>query len=147
MANVNEKHPAKPEGIGWLTPYLAVRDVEGAMDFYAKAFGFEKSQTMPGPDGKLMHGAMKYKGMDIIMMGPEDETCKAPITSKTSCSINLYVYCDDVDQAFGVAKKGGAKVISEPEDMFWGDRIAQFADMDGYRWTFATHVREMVQQK
>ena len=26
--------------------------------------------------------------------------------------------------------------------MFWGDRIAQFSDPDGYRWMFATNVAD-----
>ena len=45
------------------------------------------------------------------------------------------------------AKASGAKLISEPEDMFWGDRMAQMEDLEGYLWVFATKVGEFESEK
>ena len=52
-----------------ITPYLLYEDVDGALKFLAKAFGFKKyGARMSGPDGKTNHAAMQL-GDDLIMMG------------------------------------------------------------------------------
>lgn len=33
-------------------------------------------------------------------------------------------------------------VLSEPEDMFWGDRVTRLQDDDGHTWSLATRVAE-----
>ncbi|MBD3333015.1 VOC family protein, partial [candidate division GN15 bacterium] len=62
--------PPKPEGMSWVTPMLTVKDMRGSLDFYAKAFGFEKSFEMPDDNGNLMHAEMRYRGQSM-MFGPE----------------------------------------------------------------------------
>jgi len=131
--------------MSWLTPALTVRNVTEAMDFYEKAFGFEKGEAVPGPDGSIIHGAMKYQGSVVVMLGPENTPggkCKSPATLKIDCPFCLYVYCDDVDALYRRAERAGTKVVSQPADMFWGDRTASFDDPDGYHWTFATNVAD-----
>jgi uncharacterized glyoxalase superfamily protein PhnB len=138
-----KKREPRPVGMPWLIPYLTVRDVAEAINFYENAFGFDKSYTMEGQDGRTIHGSLKYQGMTVIMVGSEGAyggKCKSPASTKADCPINLYVYCPDIDALYHQAKDAGAKVVSEPADMFWGDRTAQFEDPDGYRWTFATNV-------
>jgi PhnB protein len=142
---VQEKRAPKPTEMLWLTPYLTVRDIPTAMDFYEKMFGFEKHETIPGEDGRIVHGSMKYHDSVVVMFGIEGafgEKSKSPATSRTESPVGLYVYCDDVDALYTCAKEGGAEIISEPKDMFWGDRIVQFRDPDGYRWTFARNVAD-----
>jgi len=151
-AQTQKDRTPRPAGMSWLIPALPVKDVQRAMDFLEKAFGFESAMAMPGPDGKLIHGAVKYKGEVIAMFGPEDacdnpKASKSPASSKTDCPIMLYVYCDDVDALWARAKAAGATVISEPADMFWGDRTAELGDVDGYRWMFATNVVDFDESK
>ncbi len=134
-----------PKGANWLTPYLTVSNAEASLAFYEKAFGFTPENTMPGPDGKIVHAGMNYQGAAIIMFAPEGAwggTCKTPAHSQTEPSISLYVYCENVDALAARAKEAGAEVLSEPEDMFWGDRMASLRDPDGYVWSFATKVGE-----
>ena len=140
-----KKRSPRPTGMAWLIPALPVKDIQRAIDFCQKAFGFETGITMPGPDGKLVHAEVKYEGEIIAMFGNESDpecTSKSPATSKTVCPILLYVYCDNVDALCARAKAAGATVVSEPADQFWGDRTAEFRDPDGYRWMFATNVAE-----
>ena len=46
------------------------------------------------------------------------------------------MYVDDVDTHFGRAKRGGAKILSEPET---NERQRQYRveDLEGHRWMFA----------
>jgi uncharacterized glyoxalase superfamily protein PhnB len=144
-AQTKTTRPPRPVGMAWLIPALPVQNVERTLNFLQKCFGFEKGISMPGQDGKLIHAEVKYEGEIIAMFGLEGAyggTCKSPATSKTECPITLYVYCDNVDALYAKAKSAGATVVSEPKDMFWGDRTAEFSDPDGYRWMFATNVAD-----
>ena len=70
-----------PDGANWLTPYLTVASVEESFAFYAQAFGFEEEMSMPGKDGKAVHGSMLYQGKSVVMMGPRGawgSTAKTP---------------------------------------------------------------------
>jgi uncharacterized glyoxalase superfamily protein PhnB len=50
---------------------------------------------------------------------------------------------NDVDKHFEQARKAGATILQEPEDMFYGDRRYGAADPEGHHWYFAQHVREV----
>lgn len=134
----------KPADMPWLTPYLTVRDVTAAMDFYEKAFGFEKGHSMTDDDGQVDHGEMRYKGQMVLMVGLEGKSGaeQSPAGSKSQSPISLYVYCDDVDAMFRRASDAGAVIVSEPAQMFWGDRVSELVDPDGYHWNFATNVAD-----
>ena len=50
---------------------------------------------------------------------------------------SLYVYVNDVDGHFERARAGGAKILSEPQDVFWGDRMYYAQGCGGHHWNFA----------
>jgi uncharacterized glyoxalase superfamily protein PhnB len=135
-----------PAGANWLTPYLTVADADASLDFYQRAFGFEPGFTMPGTDGHTVHAGMNYHGAGLVMFAPEDawgdSGIHTPAHSGAAPPLDLYVYCDDVDALTVRAREAGAEVLMEPEDMFWGDRMARLRDPDGYLWSFATKVGE-----
>src|SRR5262249_46804530 len=113
-----------------------------ALDFYRRAFGFEKRFTMPGADGQTRHAEMS-RGEVVIMFGPEGGCpARAPASSGVPAPIGLYLYCDDVDKLFATATAAGAKVVQAPQDMFWGDRMCSLSDPDGHSWSFATNVAD-----
>ena len=139
------KRPARPAGVPWLMPYLSVRDADKALDFYQRAFGFEKRMAFPGPDGKTGHAEMTWQDA-VIMFGPEctkdGKTFKAPVSLGINSPVGLYVYCNDVDALYARATAAGARGDSPPQDMFWGDRMCTLVDPDGHIWTFATNVAD-----
>jgi uncharacterized glyoxalase superfamily protein PhnB len=123
-----------------ITPYLYYEDLGGALKFLAKAFGFRKyGRTMTGPDGKPNHAAMKI-GEDVIMMGYPGPKYKNPrrVKQATQC---LYINVGNVDKHCERARKAGAKIISEPEDTFYGHRRYGAEDPEGHQWYFAEETR------
>jgi PhnB protein len=136
-----------PDDANWLTPYLTVGDAQQSLDFYERAFGFGRGNVLPGEDGSIMHAEMTWQGKGVVMFSPEsaasDMPMKTPAHSGVDPPMVLYVYCADVDALTARARQGGATVLSEPQDMFWGDRMATFRDPDGYLWSFATRVGEL----
>ncbi len=138
---VAKARSGRPDFMRWITPYLTVKDIEASLDFYEAAFGFERQEVNPNPDGTITHARMIWQD-GSIMMGPEGAyggTSKAAATSGVESPVSLYVYCDDVDALAERAAAAGATVKFAPMDTFWGDRCCMLVDLDGLSWNFATH--------
>lgn len=134
----------KPSEHPFIIPYLYVRDAEAAAEFYSHAFGFKLEFSRPGPGGKPIHVEMSWHS-GRLMMAPDgawDAPQKSPATTGGPSPMNLYIYVPNVDATFHKALEGGAQPLGQPEDSFWGDRIAAVMCPDGYVWTFATKVGE-----
>ncbi len=137
-----------PEGFHTVTPMFMFKDARQAIDFYKRAFGAQERFVMPGPDDKgVMHAEIRI-GDSIIMMGEEhpQQTCKSAETIGSS-PINLYLYVENVDEAFRTALAAGAESQMPVQDMFWGDRTGTVQDPYGYSWTLATHIKDLTPQE
>ncbi|OGT30557.1 MAG: hypothetical protein A3E87_03065 [Gammaproteobacteria bacterium RIFCSPHIGHO2_12_FULL_35_23] len=138
------KRPAKPTPMSWIVPYLTVADVGKAVDFYHQVFGFEILSTAADESGNMFHAELKYK--DIVIMCGQAGMCgskaQTPCQGNYQPPITLYLYCEAVDEFYKKVKQSVAKIIAEPADQFWGDRIFQVTDLDGYAWSFATNVAD-----
>jgi uncharacterized glyoxalase superfamily protein PhnB len=121
-----------PPAANPLTPYLTVADARKALDFYERAFGFERSEeTMTDDKGNVVHAGMLYHGRSIAMMAPEGAWGGRDRTPRN-------IYTPDVDKVARDASAAGATIERPPENQFWGDRTTMIVDPDGYRWMFAT---------
>jgi uncharacterized glyoxalase superfamily protein PhnB len=139
---------AIPEGYHSVTPMFMFKDARKAIEFYKRAFGAQERYAMPGPDGKgVMHAELRI-GDSIIMMGEENpqEPCKSAETNGGS-PVSFYLYVENVDDAFRVAREAGADARMPVQDMFWGDRVGTLQDPFGYTWTLATHVRDLTPEE
>ncbi|WP_199748477.1 VOC family protein [Candidimonas sp. SYP-B2681] len=126
-----------------ITPHLICAGAAEAIEFYKKAFNATELGRLAGPDGKLMHGAVRI-GDSVVMLMDEFPQCGAmsPRTLKgTPVSVHLYV--DNADTSFERAVAAGAKVIMPLADMFWGDRYGVIEDPFGHHWSIATHIRDL----
>ncbi|MDH5445084.1 MAG: VOC family protein [Gammaproteobacteria bacterium] len=136
-----EKDPSMP----WCSPMLIVKDVDASVKKYAAAFGFEPGGSMKDEDGRTNYANMMYKGQTVLMMMPEQSwgsPAVTPNSSNTPTPVTLYIYVDNVDEQFEQAKQAGITVLSQPEDMMWGDRVTQLQDDDGHVWSVATRIAE-----
>jgi PhnB protein len=124
-------------------PYLTVRDLQGSVAFYEQAFGFKQRESLTLPDGSLIQVTMQHAGAAAVKLSPEgvwSGSMRAPSTSGSENPIVLYVPCRKVDALAARARAAGATIATEPEDMFWGERIARIVDPDGYVWCFAARL-------
>jgi PhnB protein len=132
-----------PDGFHTITPHITVRDAKGAIEFYQKALGAQVLNISHTPDGKVMHASLKI-GDSIIMMNdelPEMGGSAAPRGEATG--VTLHVYVDNVDSLFSKAVGAGAVVKMPLMDQFWGDRYGIVQDPYGFKWSMATHVKEI----
>ena len=133
-----------PTNMPRIAPNIFYDDLGSALEWLAKAFGFETRMSMPGPDGTIMHAEMQVAD-SAVMMSPTSAHAafKSPKSLGGSVTQGLYVYVDDVDAHCARARAAGGKIEAELEDMFWGDRTYVVEDLEGHRWTFAQHTRDV----
>ncbi len=130
-----------PKDTPRISPYLYYEDVAAAMEWLAKAFGFEDHMRITGEDGQITHAEMRLAD-GVIMMGYPGPAYRCPkrLGERTQC---LHVYVDDVDAHFARAQAAGAEIVEEPADQFYGDRRYGADDPEGHRWYFAQHVKDV----
>lgn len=138
-------HKKDPRGLPnrrWLVPHLTVIDVAKSVEFYQKSFGFTLVESRVENE-KMTHAKMEYQGKLIVMLfaeGAFGSTLKAPQTLGIEMPSTFYLYVDNVDYVAYQVEKAGGKIVSEPEDAFWGDRSAMIKDIDGYAWSLGTYI-------
>jgi uncharacterized glyoxalase superfamily protein PhnB len=127
-----------------LTPGLVLRDGVKAIEFYKKALGAQEVTRMLAPDGKSLWHAELTIGDSVIYLGDEMPGMSRPAPTESNPSpVTLWLHVEDCDAAYRRAIGAGAKSTMEPADMFWGDRCCGVSDPYGYRWSFATHQKDM----
>jgi len=136
-----------PEGYHSLQIYLAVEDAAKAIDFYKEAFGAEETIRMPGPDGKVAHAELQIGDSKLMLSDPFPQSNVRPPSERGGSTSSVFMYVDDVDATFAQAQQAGATVVSELEDMFWGDRFGTVADPFGHVWAMATHKEDLSEEE
>lgn len=136
-----------PAGYHSITPYLIVKGAAAAIDFYKSVLGAVELMRMAGPDGVVMHAELKI-GDSMFMLGEEDPNCGATGPQTLGGSpVGLCVYYPDVDAVFAAAVAGGAKVVKDLKDQFYGDRSGTVTDPFGHNWTLSTHIEDVSEEE
>jgi uncharacterized glyoxalase superfamily protein PhnB len=136
-----------PPGMHAVTPHIVCAGAADAIEFYKKAFGAEESARMPGPDGKLMHAAIRIGDSTVMLVDENPQWGMLGPKALNGTPVTMHLYVDDVDKFAATAEKAGAKVVMPVADMFWGDRYGVLEDPFGHRWSVATHVRDMTPEQ
>src|SRR5262249_11284415 len=124
--------------IAALVPALAVRDVSQTIAWF-EALGFQTAFAMRMPDGSVVHAHLARGGAQV-MLGP---ACAETVPGASGLEIYITVHGEDLDALCERARAAAITIGREPHDEFWGDRIFQVLHPDGYRFTFAKHVRDV----
>lgn len=115
-----------------LFPVLRTPDLPRLSGFYERAFrAFVTYRYDQG-------GVDVYVALDVgggrIGIGHEPEVARGD-------AIAMWLYADDVDATYDAALAAGAASVAEPEDLPWGERVAQVHDPDGNLLYLATTIR------
>jgi PhnB protein len=136
-----------PDEYPQVTPYLCVDGADAAIQFYREVLGATERARLAGPDGKVGHAELQL-GDSLIMLA--DEYPELGIRSPKALGgspVTISVYVEDVDAAFDRALRAGAKALRPVEDQFYGDRIGQFEDPFGHRWSVATRIEDVTPEE
>jgi uncharacterized glyoxalase superfamily protein PhnB len=118
-----------------------------ALAWLEKAFGFETTMLIEGPDGdeRMMHSEMSFMGQGCIMVGGEwADWARSPLSVQGGNTQSLRVDVPkDVDAHCERARAAGAIITAEPETQFYGARTYRCVDPEGHHWTFSEKVADM----
>lgn len=124
-----------------VTPHLLYEDVESALSFLTRAFGFEETLRYGDPAGYVSHAEMRL-GEAVIMLGDPGPDYRAP-GRRGGATVQIHVQVDDVDSLYRRAREAGANITADLEDQSYGDRSFSADDPEGHAWTFGQTIREV----
>ncbi len=132
-----------PKGFHAITPYLAVKDANAAIEFYRHAFGAREIGRIAIPGGAVGHAELQV-GDARIMLAEEMPAWgnKSPTTLGGS-PVGIALYVVDVDATFERVLAAGATVIEPVKDQFYGDRSGTLLDPFGHKWHILTHIEDV----
>jgi uncharacterized glyoxalase superfamily protein PhnB len=136
-----------PEGMHSLTPHLVCAGAADAIDFYKRAFNAVEQARLPGPDGKLMHAAVKIGDSTLMLVDENPQWGSLGPKALKGSPVTIHLYVPDVDATVAKAVAAGAKVTMPVADMLWGHRYGQLEDPFGHRWSVATHTRDLTSEE
>ena len=123
-------------------PSVNYQDDRAALEWLAKAFGFETSLIVTDDTGKIVHAEMKFEGAPITIAREWSDITRSPksLGGKNTQQVHVQLK-GDVDAHCARAKAAGATIVQEPSDQFYGDRTYRALDLEGHLWTFSQAVK------
>jgi PhnB protein len=115
-------------------PFLAVRDVDAAVDFYGRAFGaVEERERVRAPDGPQV-AVLSIAGhpVGVATEAPDLGTPSPETVGATTVRISLMV--DDPDAVAAQAVAAGAREMFPVADQPYGLRQGRVVDPFGHHW-------------
>src|SRR5215467_9625886 len=129
-----------------VSPHLVVGDGAAAIDFYVKAFDAVEMGRVPGPDGRLIHAAVRINGFLVMLADDFPEMCGGKSMTPKSLGgtpVTIHLTVTDVDAKFQRALDAGATEVVPLDDQLWGDRYGIVADPFGHQWSLGQPIREV----
>ena len=137
-----------PSGMSRIVPRLGYADPGAAIAWLAGAFGFHERPTARVVDsaGRVTLTEMVFDD-GVFMIGLAGAHGVASPAAIGGFTAMLSVYVDRVDEHCATARAAGAEILTAPEDMFWGDRRYEAIDLEGHRWAFHEHLRDVSREE
>jgi uncharacterized glyoxalase superfamily protein PhnB len=128
-------------------PTAFYRDPKAALDWLAKAFGFETSLLLTDADGKVGHAEMTFGdgtvGVGGEWTGPQlgGAAMKSPASLAGVGTQFIWVELSEgLDVHHDRAAAAGARIAQAPETQFYGARTYRALDLEGHVWCFSQTV-------
>lgn len=140
---MNDDPRTRTAGDTAIVPYLICKEAAKLIDFYVSAFGAKEDYRLEQGDGRVGHAELLIGAARFSLADEFPELDLVSPQTRGGASVNLHLYVPDVDAFFDRARRAGARVLAEPKDEFYGDRVCRLADPSGHVWMIATHQRDV----
>jgi PhnB protein len=122
-----------------LYPFLAVRDADAAIVFYAEAFAATVRERLEAPGGVIV-AVLEIDGMPfgLATEAPQLGTPSPETAGATTVRVSLHV--DDPDTAAAKAVAAGATEMFPVADQPYGLRQGRVVDPFGHHWLIANKI-------
>ena len=110
-----------------IDPWIISTNTPAEIAFLTDVFGATpRGEPVLNPDGRVGHAEIEI-GEAVIMLFDADTTKPA----------HLRIFVDDAAAVLAKAEAAGARVVTTPTELFWGDITARFRDPQGHLWWIA----------
>jgi uncharacterized glyoxalase superfamily protein PhnB len=114
-----------------ITPYLHYDDVASMIDWLTSVFGFVERGRWLDAQGVLRNAELWAGDSEIWLDGDPDYWKQKNRRPEEW----IGVWVDDVDAMYGRVEAAGV-ITAPPENKFYGIRVFQVVDPEGYTWGF-----------
>jgi uncharacterized glyoxalase superfamily protein PhnB len=129
-----EEPPAPVAVAAVITPYLAVADARGALDWYADAFGARpRGEPIVMANGTIGHAELDLDGATLMLSEEQPEIGVAAPVRGEGVPVTIHLEVIDVDAVIGRAVGAGARLERPAADYDHG-RNGVIRDPFGHRW-------------
>jgi len=119
-----------------LYPFLAVRDVDAAIDFYAEAFGATVRERLEAPDGVVV-AVLEIAGMPFGLATENADLGTPSPETVGATTVRVSLHVDDPDATAARAIAAGATEMFPVADQPYGLRQGRVVDPFGHHWLIA----------
>jgi lactoylglutathione lyase len=116
-------------------PIIYTQGIAAALEFYRDRLGFVETFRFPAAGEPEFVSLALAGSAGLALAAATDGQIGAhgqAIHPGTGRQFELCVYTDDVDKAVAELRAHGVRVLVEPADQPWGERMAYVADPDGH---------------
>ena len=119
---------------------LYVRDVEGAVSFYERAFGQRRRFVHESGYGELDTGGTRLGFASLELARSNGVNFADPWSDAPAPAVEVAFLTDDVAAAVERAVAEGAVLVTPPKLKPWGQTVAYVRDLDGFLVELCTPV-------
>jgi PhnB protein len=135
-----------PQGLTSLTPFIAVTDARGAIEFYRDVFS-ARVVDVTELGGAVAHAVLDFGHGQLQLGEPSPDYHLVPPPEGDDDCYSLGLYCSDVDDVVARAEAAGATVREPLTTFVSGDRFASIRDPFGIRWSILTRVEDLSEEE
>jgi PhnB protein len=132
-----------PNGEHAISPYLAVKGADAAIQYYRRVFGAKEIGRLLGPGGVIAHAELQIVDSKLMLAEENVEWGSISPTTLGGTTVTISLYVDDVDATYQLAIDAGATGIMPVRDEFYGLRVGVFYDPFGHKWHIHTPIEEV----
>jgi uncharacterized glyoxalase superfamily protein PhnB len=109
-------------------PWVISSDTEAEIAFLETAFDAQETlgSRMLGPDGRIGHIEVELGESVMMLFDAQPEWRPTPA--------HLRVYVADTQETFDRAVAAGARPVTHPTELAFGERVARVRDPQGHLW-------------
>ena len=122
-------------------PHVVYQDVARTVDWLTTRFGFVEHYRYGDPS--TPGGAQMRFGDVYIMLSAARPGRSSPAQAGGTFTQMLTLFVEDVDAYYARAKAADLTIFEEINETFYGERQYGVEDIEGHRWLFSQHMRDV----
>lgn len=125
-----------PSGYSRINPWVISRDTGAEIEFMRRAFGAQERGTrVLNADGTIGHAEVELADSVVMLFDAQPGWPDLPA--------HLRVYVADAQATVDSAVVAGARVVTRPTELAFGERVARVRDPQGHLWWIHERVEEL----